>query len=261
MNQVSSVYGPVKSWRVGWSLGIDLICENSVCSFNCSYCQLGFIQDRTAVRREFIPIEKLKEDFRNSNWKKSDIITFSGSGEPTLALNLREAIRWIQDFSGKPVLVLTNGTLLEDPEVRKDLSGADRVYIKLDAANEKTLRMVNRPVEGITLAGIVSGAEKFRTEFKNYLGLQFMVLANSKVDLEDYARIARRISPDEIQVNTPTRPYPDDWYLASRGSHEGVDYPARPLKMVPPEKIEKIVEELKERTGLENISSVYDRKS
>jgi len=260
MEKVNSVYGPVKSWRVGWSLGIDLICVNSVCSFNCSYCQLGFIQDRTNTRREFIPLERLKEDFRKSDWKKADIITFSGSGEPTLALNLKDSIEWIQNFSGKPVLILTNGTLLQDEQVRKDLSGAERVYIKLDAADEKTLNTVNRPVEGITFAGITEGAEKFRAEYRNYLGIQFMVLPNSRVDIEDYARLLKKISPDEVQVNTPTRPYPDGWYLDSRGSHDGVDYPAKPMKMVPAERIEGIVSKLKEITGLENISSVYDRQ-
>ncbi len=261
MERVSSVYGPVKSWRVGWSLGIDLILVNSVCSFNCSYCQLGFIQDRTSTRREFISLEKLREDFRNSDWEKSDIVTFSGSGEPTLALNLKEAIEWIQDFSGKPVLVLTNGTLLGDEAVRKDLYSAERVYIKLDAADEKTLKTVNRPVEGITFNGIIEGAERFRAEYPNYLGIQFMVLPNSRVDIDQYARLVKRISPEEVQVNTPTRPYPDDWYLASRGSHEGVDYPAKPLKLVSADRIESIVRELKEKTGLENISSVYDRHS
>lgn len=259
MKNVSSVYGPVKSWRVGWSLGIDLICENSVCSFNCSYCQLGFIQERTSVRREFIPIEKLKEDFRKSNWKKSDIITFSGSGEPTLALNIGEAIAWIREFSKKPVLVLTNGTMLGDPDVRRDLLEAERVYIKLDAADEKTFQLVNRPVEGISLSGIIEGAERFRKEYDNYLGIQFMVLPNSRIDVEEYAALASRISPDEIQVNTPTRPYPDDWYLDSRGSHQGVDYPAKPLKQVPRERISGLVSDLRKLTGIKHITSVFDR--
>ncbi len=258
MNNVSSVYGPVKSWRVGWSLGIDLICVNSVCSFNCSYCQLGSIQERTNTRREFITLDKLKEDFRNSDWRKADIITFSGSGEPTLALNLKGAINWIREFSGKPVLVLTNGTLLGDKEVRNDLLEAERVYIKLDAADEKTFRIVNRPVEGVTLSGIVEGAEKFRSEYRKYLGIQFMVLPNSRINIEDYADIVRRIAPQEIQVNTPTRPYPDDWYLSSRGSHEGVDYPAKPLRQVSGERIAGIVTELKKRSGIKNITSVFD---
>ena len=260
MENISSVYGPVKSWRVGWSLGIDLIFVNSVCSFNCSYCQLGFIHERTNIRREFISLEKLKKDFRNSDWEKADIITFSGSGEPTLALNLGDAIKWIKEFSSKPVLVLTNGTMLGDSQVRQDLLEADRIYIKLDGADDKTLRIVNRPVEGTTLSGIVDGSEKFRSEYKNYLGVQLMILPNSRINTTDYANIIKRIGPDEIQVNTPTRPYPDDWYIDSRGSHEGVDYPAKPLKQASREGITSIVAELKELTGINNITSVFDRR-
>ncbi len=260
MGNVSSVYGPVKSWRVGWSLGIDLIFVNSVCSFNCSYCQLGFIQELTNIRREFIPLDKLKEDFQNSDWKKTDIVTFSGSGEPTLAINLGDAIKWIQDFSGKPVLVLTNGTMLEDMQVRQDLLEAERVYIKLDAADERTFRIVNRPVEKITLSGIVEAAEKFRSEYRKFLGIQLMILPNSRINVEEYAGIIKRISPDEIQVNTPTRPYPDDWYIKSRGSHEGVDYPAKPLKQASGDRVTGIVAELKGLTGIKNITSVFDRR-
>ena len=193
MKNVSTVYGPVRSWRVGWSLGIDLIFVNSVCSFNCSYCQLGFIQERTNIRREFIPLEKLKEDFRNSDWKKSDIVTFSGSGEPTLALNLGEAIKWIQKFSGKPVLVLTNGTMLGDKQVRQDLLEAERVYIKLDTSDDRTFKLINRPVEGITLSGIVEASETFRTEYKKFLGVQLMILPNSRINKIGRASCRERV--------------------------------------------------------------------
>ena len=86
--RVSTIYGPVDSWRFGRSLGVDLILVSSVCSFNCVYCQLGNIQEITAGRRLFVPTERVMEDLRASDWRGSDIVTFSGSGEPTLALNL-----------------------------------------------------------------------------------------------------------------------------------------------------------------------------
>ncbi len=81
-----------------------------------------------------------------------------------------------------------------------------------------------------------------------------MILPNSRINTEEYTTIIKRISPDEIQVNTPTRPYPDSWYLKSRGSHEGVDYPAKPLKQVSDDRISGIVEELKKLTGIKNIN-------
>jgi len=220
---------------------------------------LGSIQVRTNERRLFVATEKMMHDLRQSDWPKADIITFSGSGEPTLALNLGEAIRRAADFTDKPVLVLTNGTLWGSEEVRRELCEADQVFLKLDAASEKVFQRVNRPVAGVTLEGIIEAAIRFRQEYSGRLGIQMMFVYPNLGEVEDFARILRRIQPDEVQVNTPTRPYPSGWYLASRGSHEGVDYPAKPLKQVAPEDLAEIVFRLKEETGLE-ITSVYQRK-
>ncbi|UCF37023.1 MAG: radical SAM protein [Acidobacteriota bacterium] len=256
LEQVSSIYGPVRSWRVGWSLGVDLICVNSVCSFNCTYCQLGNIQVRTNERRLFVPTEKVMRDLEESDWRKADIITFSGSGEPALALNLGESIEQIRHRTGKPVLILTNGTLLHLPEVRSELCAADRVYLKLDACSDSVLQRVNRPVEGVTLEGIVEAGSRFREEFKGYLGIQMMFVHSNEKELDAFAAMLHRLKPDEVQVNTPTRPYPDSWYLASRGSHEGVDYPARPIKPLSVARLDSIVEELRRRTTGVNIICV-----
>lgn len=242
--RITTVYGPVRSWRVGASLGVDLICINSVCSFNCSYCQLGSIQIRTNERRSFVSTAKVLDDLETSDWREADIITFSGSGEPTLALNLGKAIAGIKARTDKPTLVLTNGSLLHRKDVREELAESDRVFVKLDAATEETFRRVNRPVAGVTLEGIVEAASRFRREYSGWLGLQMMFLPNTRDSLEDYAGLIRRIHPDEIQVNTPTRPYPEGWYLASRGSHDGVDYPAHPLKPLSTERLQQIEDQL-----------------
>src|ERR1051326_7500842 len=74
MNEVSTVYGPVNSWRVGRSLGVDLLALNSICSFRCVYCQLGRINVHTAERRVYVPTWKMLEDLRASAWRDADII-------------------------------------------------------------------------------------------------------------------------------------------------------------------------------------------
>src|SRR5438445_7291041 len=84
----SSIYGPVESWRVGKSLGVDLLLQTSICSFNCIYCQLGDIQQKTIERQIYVSTEQVARDLRQSHWEEADIITLSGNGEPTLALNL-----------------------------------------------------------------------------------------------------------------------------------------------------------------------------
>ena len=124
----STIYGPVKSWRVGQSLGVDLLFKTSICSFRCIYCQLGKIELPTRERQIYVPTEKVLEDLEASDWRSADVITLSGSGEPTLALNMGEVIRALKERTGKPVMVLTNATTLGDPQVRKELAEADRVF-------------------------------------------------------------------------------------------------------------------------------------
>ena len=253
---VSSVYGPVCSWRVGMSLGIDPLCLNSICSFNCTYCQLGFIQVRINQRHCFVPTEKMLEDLRKSEWQRADIITFSGSGEPTLALNLGEAIRAVKKYTRKPVLVLTNGTLLELEEVQDDLEEADKVFLKLDAASEKTFRRINRPVNGVRLEKIVQSIVEFRQHYPGHLGIQMMITPVNIHEIEEFGRLLNRIRPREIQLNAPARPYPQEWVLQTRGSHDGVDYPAKTLKTISREQFQRIETRLAELTGLE-IKSLY----
>lgn len=256
LEEVSSVYGPVRSWRVGVSLGVDPICINSICSFNCTYCQLGFIQVRINERQLFVSTDKVMRDLQQSRWREADIITVSGSGEPTLASNLGEIVAGLKAHTGKPVLVLTNGTLLHLPEVQRDLSLSDKVFVKLDGATEETFRRINRPVPGVTLEGIISATAAFREKYRGFLGIQMMFTRVNMGEVRDFAAILKRLSPDEVQLNTPTRPYPQSWVLQTRGSHDGVDYPARPLKRVSREEAVAIEAELRALTGL-NIISVY----
>ncbi|MGC9330206.1 MAG: radical SAM protein [Candidatus Hinthialibacter sp.] len=257
----SSVYGPVPSWRVGQSLGIDLICETSVCSFNCIYCQLGTIQVLTNQRKLFIPTEKVIQDFKESDWRKSDIITYSGSGEPTLAKNLGEVARKIREITEIPQLVLTNGTQLNNPDLISDLSHIQRVYVKLDAASETVFQRVNRPAPGVTLAKIVQWTKDFKKQYSGFLGVQTMFLPVNRNEVEGLAEILQEIGPDEVQLNTPTRPYPRSWHIASRGGHskELRPYESVPLRTITLEDAEEIERTLRKKTGLK-ILSVYQKK-
>lgn len=259
---VSTVYGPVPSWRVGKSLGIDLIRDNSVCSFNCVYCQLGYIQDITNQRREFVSTETVLQDFEASRWRESDIITYSGNGEPTLATNLGDVAKGIRDITDIPQLCLTNATTLGTQEVIEDLQSVDRVFVKIDAASETAYQRVNRPVQGITLEQIINDAVRFRDIYNGYLGVQCMFLPLNIQEAEDFAAILNRIQPDEVQLNTPKRPYPKEWHYTARGGHskELRNYESSPLKPISMEDAERIEAYLREHTNL-NIISVYQNNS
>lgn len=251
---VSTVYGPVRSWRVGMSLGVDLLFTASICSFRCVYCQLGKIQVPTLERRVYVPTERVMADLAASDWQAADIVTLSGSGEPTLALNMGEVIDGIHAMTHKPVMVLTNSTMLGDPAVRRDLARADKVFCKLDATNDRLLQMVDRPVEGVTFDSLIAGILAFRAEYKGYLAIQMMFMPMNRKEVEEFAALLRRIAPDEVQLNTPMRPVPQEWFIEARGNHDQAPYPAVPLKHLTREEALQVEAELRELTGLKIVS-------
>jgi wyosine [tRNA(Phe)-imidazoG37] synthetase (radical SAM superfamily) len=218
----SSVYGPVQSWRFGRSLGVDPIGVTSTCSFNCVYCQLGDIQQQTVRRQVFVSTKQILRDLRTVPPQAAfDVVTISGSGEPTLALNLADILSCIKEQTLQPVAVLTNGTLLDDPKVRADLGRANSVAVKLDAVSPEQLRRVNRPVAGVDLATILSGLALFRLEYQGNLAIQTMVLSPWSPEVEaEYIRWLRCLTPDEVQLNTPSRPRPLTRTLSARGNQE-----------------------------------------
>lgn len=229
----STVYGPVKSWRLGRSLGIDVLCIDSICSVACVYCQLGRINQLTANRDVFVSTDQVMKDLKASDWRSADVITFSGSGEPTLAKNLGEVICKIKALTGKPIIVLTNSTLLHQQQVREELAPASRVFCKLDAWDEDSLRRVDHPVEGITLEEIISGIRRFRDEFNGEVAIQTMLLRPmSDEDIAHYAHIVNTIHPDEIQLNVPLRPIPTEFTIENRGNEVAAGLDARMIKSV-----------------------------
>ena len=254
----STIYGPVKSWRVGQSLGVDLLFKTSICSFRCIYCQLGKIEVPTRERQIYVPTEKVLADLEASDWRSADVITLSGSGEPTLALNMGEVIRALKERTGKPVMVLTNATTLGDPQVRRELAEADRVFCKLDAVDERTLQLVDRPVEGVTLEGIIEGIQALRAEYPGYMAIQSMFMPLNSGEVERFAAILKAIAPDEVQLNTPLRPVPKGWYIEARGNHDRGEapYEAYEIKHLDREAAVALEARLRELTGLK-IVSVY----
>ncbi|MBI2995257.1 MAG: radical SAM protein [Candidatus Melainabacteria bacterium] len=263
ITEISSVYGPVNSWRLGKSLGIDLIMDPSTCSFNCIYCQLGSIQKITLERKLFVDTKKVLQDFKSSDWKNASVITFSGSGEPTLAFNLGEVISGIKKITNKKIIVLTNGTLLNDDKVRKDLLKANVISVKLDAQDEKNLQIINRPASGINLNLILAGIKKLKKDINHdvpILQIQTMFVSQNKNQLEGLAKLLNEIKPDEVALNTPTRPYPSGWDIITRGAHGEdalkIKYPIKPLKQLTKEEAINIENKLKELTNLK-ILSVY----
>ena len=204
---MSIIYGPVPSWRLGRSLGIDLLStQGKTCSFNCVYCQLGNTVHPLAERKEFVPISSLVLELERVRGVPADYATFSGVGEPTLASNLGDAIRMVKSVLGLPVAVLTNSSLMPREDVRQELAQADVVVSKLDAPAEELFHKINRPSTSYSLDEILQGIRRFREEFGGKLALQIMFISANKDYAPDIAEIAEQLSRDEVQLNTPLRP-------------------------------------------------------
>ena len=203
---MKTVYGPVPSWRLGRSLGIDLISRREkVCSFDCIYCQLGRTKRKIIERRLFVETERVKRDLLDVK-DEADVITFSGVGEPTLAKNLGEALDVVKGLKDYPTAVLTNSSLIREEIVRKELSKADIVVVKLDAPNPKIFQRINNPHPDVRLEEIVYGIKAFKKEFEGKLALQVMFVKQNKNFSKEIAELAREIEPEEVQINTPLRP-------------------------------------------------------
>jgi len=205
---MNSVYGPVPSWRLGRSIGIDPICSGSkICSFDCCYCQLGSTVHKTAEQQNFLSIAKLKDDLHDfGSMDNADAVTLSGTGEPTLAGNLGEIVDVLREHTRLPIAVLTNSTFLNDDNVRKILRKTDIVVAKLDAPDSRLMRMINSPAEGCGFDEVLEGIRSFRRVFKGRLALQMMFIEMNKGLGWEMANIAQEIGPDEVQINTPLRP-------------------------------------------------------
>jgi wyosine [tRNA(Phe)-imidazoG37] synthetase (radical SAM superfamily) len=251
----NAVYGPVKSWRYGRSLGIDPIGNISTCSFNCVYCQLGEIENKTNERTIYVSTEKILSElteFLAAEISELDVITLSGSGEPTLARNLDEILRGIKKLTDTPKLVLTNGTTLSNPEVRYALNFAEKVSVKIDGVFCRQWQGINRPVTEINFAEIWGGIQNFVEEYRGEICIQTMILSPwDTMAKVEYIALMKLLSPTEIQLNTPSRPKPLERQLDGRGNHgQERDYEVQQLKCVSSEVLGQFAEEIYKNTKI-----------
>jgi len=207
MPQYRYLYGPVASWRLGSSLGIDPIsASQKICTYDCTYCQLGRTHVFTDKRREFVAVEGLIREIEMLPSGHIDFLTFSGRGEPTLANNLGKMIRAIKEISSRRIAVITNASLMDRTAVCEDLNVADYVLAKFDTSNLDTFWAINRPMRTIQLNNIFEALKNFKFYYKGKFALQIMFTALNIDEAVRLAHCAKEIAPDEIQINTPLRP-------------------------------------------------------
>lgn len=207
MKKFKYIYGPVSSWRLGRSLGVDPLSQKEkVCTFDCTYCQIGETMFFNSGRKNFVSTEAvLKEIASLPKNMKMDYITFSGNGEPTLAGNLGKMIKGIRRLRKEKIAVITNASLINKSDVQDDLSLADFVLLKLDANAEDLFMDINKPDPGMRFGDIVKGIKKFKDMYGGRLALQIMLIGRNKPYAKEIAKMAVKLGIKEVQLNTPLR--------------------------------------------------------
>lgn len=259
----STVYGPVPSWRFGRSLGIDVITPPKKCTFNCIYCQLGktriYVSRPEELTEPSLKTEKVLGDlekvWRRIDLNTVDMVTFSGTGEPTLNKELGKIAGEVKKrIEGIPMAILTNSSLFGRLEVRKNLKEFDMVVAKLDAGDDNTFRYINRPADRkLNLDIIVESIKKLKQEIKGALALEVMLLRSDKERITNQEGKSLKmlmdkildVNPDLVQLDIPYRP-PSESFVK------------------PPSKnrLEEIAKELSSSIGEEKVwvFGVHDRR-
>lgn len=220
------IFGPVQSRRLGVSLGINLLPLNSkLCNFNCLYCECGLNDDvRTEKGFFYSCLEIIKElentlgSFRNEG-KVIDTITFAGNGEPTLHPEFSEIIDktiLFRDslFPNAKIAVLSNATLIGRPSIHEALLKVDYNILKLDSANEETIKRINCPTGNFSLDKLINELKSFRDNLTiqtlflrgNYNGFYFD--NSSKEEIEGLLKLYNEIQPKLVMIYTIARETP-----------------------------------------------------
>lgn len=214
---MTCVFGPVPSRRLGQSLGIDPI-PLKTCNWNCVYCQLGRSRPLVNARKNYTAPEVILAHVQAAlaAHRPGDIdwITFVGSGEPTLHASLGLLIRQVKTLTDLPIAVITNGSLLYLPEVRRELFAADAVLPTLDAGNAQLYRKINRPWPRLTFERLLDGLMAFRQVYHGQLWIEVMLvkgLNDTSDALHGIAAALARIAPDQVHIVLPTRPPAEPW--------------------------------------------------
>jgi wyosine [tRNA(Phe)-imidazoG37] synthetase (radical SAM superfamily) len=220
VSSMDITYGPVKSRRLGRSLGINLLGSGEkICSFNCPYCELGFTHLTMSQIKKFTAyptladieakirqhILKLSKDTTTKETQTFDNITISGNGEPTLYpdfLEVATSIKKIRDdlCPGIKINILSNGSTLDQPRVVKGLNILDERMIKLDAGNDAMLKKIGSPLVRLTTAKLIQGAKNLTDVILQCLFLQGEIDNTLPAEVEDWVELVGIVKPKAVHI-------------------------------------------------------------
>ena len=207
------VFGPVPSRRLGISLGVDLVVSKS-CNLNCIFCESGATKKIQLERQRFKDMNEILEEI-SAVLKdiKPDYITFSGSGEPTLSLdlgNISKAIKEDLKYQGK-ICLITNSLLLADENLMKELEYIDLIVPTLNTLTQDIFEKIVRPDYRTSVEEIRKGFINLnKSNYKGKIWIEIFILENVNDSDKNFVDIANflkseNIRYDKIQLNTIDR--------------------------------------------------------
>lgn len=241
------IFGPVRSRRLGLSLGVNLLpVDSKLCNFNCIYCECGWNEDHPG-RRRFNSREDVREMLAKTlrrmvdEGEVPDVITFAGNGEPTMHPDFEDIIADTialrdQICPQAKVSVLSNATQIHREDVRRALLRVDNNILKLDSAFDATVQLINKPQGSYSVERTVELMKLFEGEMilqtmflrGEYLGQR--VDNTTEKEVEAWLDIVEQIRPRQVMIYSLDR-----------------DTPCQTLEKVEKEELQKIAAKLQER--------------
>lgn len=243
--QSSLAYGPIRSRRLGNSLGINpLPTTYKLCSSNCVYCQYGWTTNRPAINGNMPSVTHIIEaaEAFSARMQREGApihsITLAGNGEPTLHPKLPEivqALRALRDrwFPQAQVSILSDSTTVHRPRVRQALALLDARYMKLDVGDEAAFRLVNKPMGRVDWERMIEGLRTLEGVTLQSMFITGSVDNTAPAQVEAWVQTVGRIQPVAVQVYTVDRPPADSG-----------------IRTVSPERLRQIAERLTQATAV-----------
>jgi wyosine [tRNA(Phe)-imidazoG37] synthetase (radical SAM superfamily) len=180
------------------------------CSLDCLFCQAGLTSIKTSDLQEFVSPDEIDSELRGwfASGGKADVLTYSGSGEPTLNSSLGEIIRRVRSLSSLPQVLLSNGTLMHIPEVREAATNVDIVKVSLSSWDDASFNRLNRPCDALSFNKTFEGERQLRRLFDGEYWVEVIIVQgiNDKTeDVKNIASLVAELSPDVIHLNTVVR--------------------------------------------------------
>jgi wyosine [tRNA(Phe)-imidazoG37] synthetase (radical SAM superfamily) len=220
------IFGPIKSRRLGVSLGVNLMpTDSKVCSFDCIYCECGWTprkrEQKAVLPSREIVRQKMEEKLTRMVERNElpDVITFAGNGEPTLhpefegiiddTIELRDCLA-----PKARIAVLSNATMLHKPAVVRALLKVEDNIQKLDSGFEETIRKIDCPTSNFNLGAVVENLKSFngkviiqtlflRGNFKGEL-----IDNTTEAELSEWLKRIAEIKPSQVMIYTIDRDTP-----------------------------------------------------